>query len=218
MISKYSAIIFDLDGTLIESETLWGKAFVRVMESLGVKAENDHPGQIGVSIKPNWQHVIQKYDIKTTKTLDELEVLTYAEFEKLIPYVYLKDGAIDFIEDLKENGYDIGLATSTNWTIVEKILDHFQIHYLFNAVTTGEEVASPKPSPEIFILTADKLGIDPEHCLVIEDSPSGVEAAIEAGMKVIAISSDGDEEDKLEKADLVVEDFSEITPKAIDQL
>lgn len=215
---KFSAVIFDLDGTVIDSEGAWGKAFVKVLESLGVKTDSDHPEIVGVSVKPNWQALLQKYNIKTTKTLDELETLTYVEFEKLITYISLKDGVIEFIEDLKENGYDMALATSTNWSIVEKILNQFQMHYLFDVVTTGEEVINPKPSPEIFMVTSDKLGIDPEHCLVIEDSPSGVEAAKEAGMKVIAISRDDDNFKNLEKADLVVEDFSEITSKAIDQL
>ncbi len=211
------AAIFDLDGTIIDSEPAWGKAFINVLSSFGVKANSPHPQMAGVSIKDNWKRLISKYDIKTTKTLDELEVLIYKEYEKLIPEINLRDGVVDFITNLKDTGIEIAIATSTTWEIADKILRNLNIEYLFDDLTTVEEVVNPKPDPEIFIKAADKLSLEPDVCLVFEDSPSGVQAAKDAGMKVIAIDPTG-ENKGLEEADLVVGEFSEITPKAVDQL
>ena len=87
----------------------------------------------------------------------------------------------------------------------------------FESITTTEEVTLNKPAPDIFLVAADKLGVEGYECLVIEDAESGVAAAHAAGMKVIAIVSDGHFE-RVSKADLVVERFSEITPEVIDQL
>lgn len=213
---KLAAVIFDLDGTLVDSEVAWGKAFRHVLENLGVKVESSHPQTTGVSVKSNWRDLIEKYNIKTQFTIDELEILIFKELEKHINDIHLMDGALEFIGDLKDAGYQIGLATSTNWSIVDNVFDSLNLHDIFDSVTTGEEVDNPKPFPDIYLVAAEKLGVTPEDCLVIEDSAPGVTAAVEAKMKVIAISDNDDEKGELENANLIVENFSKITPKVID--
>lgn len=213
MITRPAAIIFDLDGTLIDSEGVWGKVFVKILNDLGIKADSDHPGEVGASTKNNWKNLIQKYNIKTEKTPEELETLSYIEYNKLIPEVELNDGVLDFLDELKDNGHLIALATLSNWETTDKILNRFDIKDFFDVITTGEEVVIPKPDPEIFNLTADKLGLEREDCLVIEDSEVGVIAAKEAGMKVIAVSDE--ENSKIDMADKVVESFSELKLKEI---
>lgn len=187
---KLSAVIFDLDGTIINSEEAWGKSFTKVLESFGVKVDSPHSHTTGVSVKDNWLNLIKKYNIKTNKTLEELETLTYFEYEKLISIVKLNAGVLEFMEEIKKSGIPLALTTSTNLKTVNKILERFEIRDFFEMVTTGEEVESPKPDPGIYILTADKLGVEREDCLVIEDSESGIKAAEEAGMKVIKITED----------------------------
>lgn len=215
---KLSAVIFDLDGTLVDSEIAWGKAFVDVLQKLGVKVESSHPQTTGVSIKPNWSRLFKEYNIKTDLTLDELETLTLIELEKHVGDINLMDGALEFIGDLKDSGYQIGLATSTNWSVVDKIFDSLNLHDIFDSVTTGEEVTNPKPLPDIYLVAAEKLGVEPADCLVIEDSVPGVTAAVEANMKVIAVSETDDEKEELGNANLIVENFSKITRKVIDSL
>ncbi len=215
---KLAAVIFDLDGTLIDSEVAWGSSFVKILSKLGIKSESNHPQTTGVSVKSNWANLIAKYDIKTEFNIEELESFTFAEMANHVRDIQLNDGAMELIGDLKDRGYQIGLATSTNWAIVEKIFDNLDLHDIFDSITTGEEVDRPKPSPDIFLVAAGKLGVEPMDCLVIEDSGAGVEAAIEANMKVIAVSPDDDESGELENANLVVENFSKITPKLIDAL
>lgn len=215
---KLSAVIFDLDGTVIKSEKVWGKAFVNVFKTLGVNIDNSHPQTGGVSLKNNWENLLVKYNIKTNKSSDELVVLTYIEYEKLISEITLNDGVLNFMDELKESGIQLVLATSTKWETTDKILTHFKLTDLFESVTTGDEVLYPKPAPDIFIAAAEKVNMDPSFCLVIEDSESGVMAAKDAGMHVIAITNGEENEDRLEQADLVVEGFAEITPKVTEGL
>jgi HAD superfamily hydrolase (TIGR01509 family) len=214
---KFSAIIFDLDGTIINSEKQWGMAFLEVLNKLGVKTDEDHHVR-GLSIKSNWQTILSKYKVKTDKTPEELEMLTYIEYAKLIPEIELNDGVLEFMDVLAESDLSLALATSSNWEITDKIINYFKLNGRFESITTIEEVVSPKPAPDIFLLTAEKLGIDPVDCLVIEDSLPGITAAHEAGMKVIAINSDEEREDELDDADLIVQGFSEINLKAIDSM
>jgi HAD superfamily hydrolase (TIGR01509 family) len=214
---KFAAVIFDLDGTIIKSEKEWGMAFIAVLEKLGVKIDGGDPHTPGIAIKSNWQSFLTKYNIKTTKTVEELETLTYIEYEKLIPTVTLNYGVMEFMDVLKESGLPLALATLTNWETAEKILERFGLNDYFENITTGEEVLNPKPAPDIFLVASEKLGVPPIDCLVIEDSRSGITAAKEADMKVIAIS-DGEDVSSVEEADLVVGGFSGISLKEIDAI
>jgi HAD superfamily hydrolase (TIGR01509 family) len=214
---KFAAVIFDLDGTIIKSEKEWVEAFTAVLQKLGIKTNDKDLITRGAALRSNWQKLLTKYNIKTDKTFEELGLLTYAEYEKLIPEITLNDGVLEFMDVLKENGTSLSLATLTNWETAMKVVEHFRLNNYFESITTGEEIANPKPSPDIFMLASEKLGVEPADCLVIEDSLSGITAAKEAGMRVIAVS-DGEDVNLLEGADLIVGGFPEITLKAIDAI
>ena len=215
---KISAVIFDLNGTILEDEDEYGQAFNKVLKSLGVDIKTPYPQTKGIGVKENWPLLIQKYGIKTSKTSEELAHETQEAYLLEINKITLRDGFEAFIHDLKDSGVQIALATSNTWEIAEKIIKKVGIEWVFDVVTTVDEVVYSKPDPSIFMTTADKLGAEREECLVIEDAPSGVSAAKLAGMKVIAISDKVEDEESLAEADLVVEGFSEITPKIIEGL
>lgn len=215
---KVSAVIFDLDGTVLSNEDEWGRAFGNVLRKLGVKNVSYFPHIGGIGIKENWPYLIKKYNIKVNMTLDELAALTKTEYEKLIPKVTLKKGFTNFINDLKDSGILRGLATSGSWDMLEKVFDHIDIENDFDSITTGEEVFEKKPDPQIFELSAEKLGVDPSTCLVIEDSPAGIKAAHRAGMKVVAMARDKNQKDELKDADYIISDFDDLTPEVISQI
>lgn len=214
---KLSAVIFDLNGTVLEDENIYGKSFNLILKNLGVDSKTDCPQEKGIGVKENWVKFIEKYGIKTEKSIDELTRETQETYLKNLSEVKIRAGFEDLIDMFRELQAQIALATSNTWEQTDKILDTLGFQDTFDIVTTSEEVAYNKPDPDIFTVTADKLGVERFDCLVIEDAPSGVEAAKRAGMKVIAISSDGEAE-KLMDADFVLEGFPEITHKVLNQL
>ncbi len=184
-----AAVIFDLDGTVLDNEGLHEEAFQRVVakNNLTVKAvlKNGWIHEPGIGVGPNWQKMIGRADPNLIKQ-------TWTEYSSIISQSDLpvRDGLIALVEVVKDLGWPTALATSSEWHNVEHILEDLDLYLAFDITTTGEEVLQPKPDPEIYLLTAQKLGIDPQLCLVIEDSLAGVAAAAGAGMQVVGIVSD----------------------------
>lgn len=215
---KISAVIFDLDGTILEDEDEYGRAFNKVLKNLGIDSKTNFPQIKGIGVKENWPPLINKYGIKTNKLPEVLARETQDAYLFEINGITIRPGFEDFVQDLKDSGIQIALATSNTWEMVEKILSKVGLDGIFDAITTIDEVVFSKPDPSLFTITADKLGVEREECLVIEDASSGVTAAQLAGMKVVAITEKDEDEKLLANADLVVEGFTEITPKVIEGL
>lgn len=214
---KFSAVIFDLNGTILEDEDEYAKAFNTVLKSLKVDLKKEFPQEKGIGVAENWKKLLEKYSIKTEKSVEFLTKETQDEYLEEISEVTVREGFDDLIDNLKKSQIKIALATSNTWEQTDKILDTLNLQGIFDVVTTGDEVPYNKPDPDVFIITADKLGVERYECLVIEDSYAGIEAAKRAGMKVVAIST-GDDTEDTSKADLVIEGLQEITPRIIDQL
>ena len=212
---KISAVIFDLDGTVLDNEDEYGTAFKKVLESLGAKVDTNYPQTGGIGVKENWPGLLKKYKVKTNKTLDELASETQKEYLNLLNRVTVKEGFEDFVKSLKQEGLKIALATSNVWFIVGRVFEEIPIEELFDSVITGEEVRNKKPAPDLFLAAADKLDAAPEECLVIEDSESGIEAAHKAGMKVIAITRDNKHAKTLKDAELIVRGYNQLSPVKI---
>lgn len=215
---KISAVIFDLNGTILEDEDEYGKAFNKVLKSLGVDSKAEYPHQRGIGVPQNWEIFLKKYAINTDKSVAVLTDETQAEYLKTIGTVTVRPGFDEFVGNLKDSGVSIALATSNTWEQTDRILTIANLQGIFDDITTCDEVLYNKPDPDLFILTADKLGVERANCLVIEDSPAGIEAAHRAGMKAVAIAGSEKDLPVLSKADFTVEGFSEITPQVVDQL
>ena len=215
---KISAVIFDLNGTILEDEDEYGRAYNKVLKSLGVETKDETPQVKGIGVKENWPVLIKRFGIKTNKSFDQLAHETQEAYLLEIDSITIREGFDDFIEKLKDSGIEVALATSNTWETVEKVLNKVGLQGIFETITTIDEVVYGKPDPSLFTVTADKLGIEREECLVIEDAPSGITAASLAGMKVIAITDEDEDEEILSKANLIVDSFSEITPKVIEGL
>lgn len=214
------AIIFDLDGTILDNEAAYGAAFKAVLESLGAKVQANHPHQAGIGVQENWPILLSKYHLKTDQTLKTLTQATQNQYLKHASQIRLAAGVLELISRLKAEGWQIALATSNAWWLVEKELEQFNLEDKFDTVTTIEEVANNKPAPDLFLETAKKLDTDPQNCVVVEDSVAGIKAAKTAGMKSIAITSSYHSQADFQtaSADLVVPSFSAITPKLLHQL
>ena len=212
---KLSAIIFDLDGTILDNEDEYGIAFNKVLSRLGEGTDSEFPHTQGIGVEENWQRLISKYKIKTNKSIEELSKETQEAYLKILSKVTLKKGVKDFIKDLKDSGMLVALATSNTWPTIEKVFDALNLEGIFDTMTTGEEVKFKKPDPEIFLLTAQKLGVDPENCLVIEDTEAGIKAAKAAKMKVVAIARDNKHAKLLKEARKVIFDYKELSSNTL---
>jgi len=210
-----AAVIFDLDGTVLDNEDEYGLAFRKVLKSLGKRVDLKYPHTQGIGVKENWPLLLSKYKIKTKRTIEELTAQTQDAYLKLLPKVDIKKGFEGFISDLRSSGIATALATSNDWWIVDGVLAELKLERFFDVTTTGEEVDYKKPNPDLFFLTARKLGVEPENCLVIEDSPAGIEAAHRAGMKAVGIARDKKHAMALKEADLIIYNYRQLSPLKI---
>lgn len=212
------AIIFDLDGTVVEDEDEYGSAFKEVLKSLGVETSEEYPHQGGIGVAENWPILLQKFGVKTKKTIDELTRETQEAYLKRIEGVTLKPGFEILVNELKQTGFKTALATSNVWDMTEQLITRLSLDEFFDVVVTGETVKRKKPAPDLFLSAANQLNMAPSDCLVFEDSPAGVEAAKKAGMRVIALYRSEQHRQSLSGADLLVKDFYEITPETLMSL
>ena len=126
-------------------------------------------------------------------------------------------GAVQLIKSLAKNGFKVALASSAPPENIQLIINTLGIHNLFHSIVFGREVLESKPSPQIFLLAAQKLGVKPENCIVIEDAIAGVTAARKGGMHCIAVTSTNPGE-LLQEANLVVDSLESVTIKELDKL
>lgn len=206
-----TAVIFDLDGTVLDNEDEYGLAFGKVLRSLGKRVDSKYPHTAGIGVKENWPLLLSKYKIKTRKSIEELTAQTQDAYLKLLWRVKIKKGFKNFVSDLRNSGVATALATSNAWWIADEVLTELGLKDFFDVTTTAEEVDYRKPNPDLFLLTARKLGVEAGECLVIEDSEAGIEAAHAAGMKVIGIARDKEHAKTLKEADLVIYNYNQLS-------
>ncbi|MEK9823305.1 MAG: HAD-IA family hydrolase [Gammaproteobacteria bacterium] len=202
------ACVFDLDGTLLDTERLYTEAAQKILDPFGHTYSIELKRKVmgGDSIR-SARLTIEEFDLPMTpqQFLDERE--TY--LEALFPVAEEIKGAGDFIRHLTDIGLRQGLATSSHSHLCELKIGHRGWRERFAAVVCGDdaELQNSKPSPDIFLLCAARMGVDPASTVAFEDSRNGIEAARAAGMFVIGIESIYTTPEDLVAADLTVPDF-----------
>ncbi|MCL6590617.1 MAG: HAD family phosphatase [Firmicutes bacterium] len=185
------AVIFDLDGTLIDSMGVWEQIACNFLKDRGIPI----PEGIGYKLKNMSFQESAEYYIKTfalSETREELiETWNKLAYREYAENINLKDGAFDYLTHLAKTGIKMGIATATCRRLAEAVLRRHGILSLFQVIVTLGEFAHgrgmSKGEPFIFLQAAQKLGVSPSECIVIEDSLHAVQGAIKAGMKVWAI-------------------------------
>lgn len=212
------AVIFDMDGTLLDSETLQFKATKKLFKYYGVKIKLS-------DVKPYFgrgAHLYIKNLIKKHKIKRDLETLIKKrrEYAREIAKkgVRVFPGILRLISELKKNKIKLALATSASSKSMNTNLKYSKINKnMFKIITTNNNIIKVKPDPEIFLLTMKKLKVNPEECIIIEDSIAGVEAGKRAKAIVIAITNSFPKS-KLKKANLIVSSAEEINIKKLKSI
>ena len=185
---KIKGIIFDMDGVLVDTERISFKFWEKSFEKYGYKYSMDtHLSLIGRN-----NNSIRNILGETFGTEFPLDEICNYKSESRIKYLLeegtpLKIGVFELLDYLRENNYKIAVATSTHKERAIQRLESVGIKEKFDDMVCGDEIEHYKPNPEIFLKAAEKLGLKPEECIVIEDSPAGVEAGYKGGMTVINV-------------------------------
>jgi HAD superfamily hydrolase (TIGR01509 family) len=212
---QYKAVIFDLDGTLIDSMQLWRKVDRDFLHKRGIAVPQDlfeHLPQ-GNSFIQTAQYFIDRFSLADTVegVMQEWTDMVTWHYEH---DVKLKPGAKHLVEKLYQGKIPLGLGTSNSYELAQKVLSPNGIWQYFSAVVTGDMHLMGKPFPDIYLKCAENLNLAPQDCVVIEDTLTGVQAAKAAGMKVIAIFDADSEEHHPrihELADAFAHNYSELT-------
>ncbi len=214
MLENIDACIFDLDGTLIDSMWVWVAVDEEYLRKYKLtRPENFHEGMEGKSFVETAQYFIDCFPSLPLTREEIMEEWTRMAHEKYVNEVPLKKGIQEFLESLKAQGKKTGIATSNSKEMVTDTLKALGIEHLFDSVRSACEVLSGKPSPDVYLLVAQDLGVEPKNCLIFEDVPMGLLAGRNAGMKTCAVEDDfskAQREKKTELADYYIQDYDDI--------
>ncbi len=213
------AVIFDMDGVIIDSEPMHAKAAVLALKKYGVEISADYCSEfIGSTTYYMCQRMVQEFELRTApeellRANNEMkELLLTEEGYPAVPYV------LDLIKDLHSHGMQLIIASSSPARFIEYVMDSLKLRDYFNGYVSGEQLEHPKPAPDIFLAAAVQLGVAPDDCIVIEDSANGVNAAHAAGITCIGYVNPNSGIQDLRKAALLVEGFEEVDFDLIHQV
>lgn len=211
-ISDFKALIFDMDGVIVDSENLYTEIEQDLFRQLDLKiSHEEHITYQGTSNVMMWKRIKEKHGI--SKSLDECVYLTnqtvqsyFESLESIAPM----DGVEELLSELQNNNIRLAVASSSTIEIINIILEKTGLKKYFPVVVDSLMAGAGKPDPAIFLLAAKSLGVQPEQCIVVEDSFNGIRAALAAGMYCIAYNGPGSEHQDQSAANWIIKDFSEL--------
>jgi HAD superfamily hydrolase (TIGR01509 family) len=206
---RFKAIIFDMDGVIVDSEPLHERAFLEVFAEMGYAANHgvDFAAYYGRSDLELWVDFVAKH-----RPNQPLEELVEWKHSRLVKILREKQPIFPGLPELLEKcaaRYRLAIASGSTHRVINEVLAMQNLRRLFLAVVSAEDVAEGKPAPDIFLRSAELLGVEARECCVIEDSAAGVAGALAAGMSVIAITNSLPAE-KLARATSIVRGYAEI--------
>ena len=209
--SRVEAVVFDLDGVIVDSEHLWDEVREELARKRGGRwHDRAQTDMMGMSA-PEWSRYMHDV-IGLSESPEEIDRLVVegmlARYAEQLPLI---DGAVDAVLRLAES-YRLALASSSNRSVIDAVLDAAGLTSSFEATVSSEEVARGKPAPDVFLEAARRLGVAPDSCAAVEDSGNGIRSAHAAGMRVVGIPNRRypPPRDALALADVVLESIDEL--------
>lgn len=221
MLNNIEAVIFDLDGTLVDSMWMWREIDVEYLSHFDIEVPSDLQQAVeGMSFSETAQYFKERFNLPDPVEVIKMEWNKMA-WDKYGNEVPLKKGVIEFLEELRSRGIKTGIATSNSKELVEHVLKSLNITEYFDSVRTSCEAKKGKPAPDIYLLVADDLQVDPKDCLVFEDLALGIMAAKGAGMRVCTVFdpySEDDRDRKRKLADYYIDTYFDIFEDKVEKL
>ena len=214
-------LIFDLDGTLVDSMPSWGRQLDDLLTGRGITPPGDlldRTKTLGLEMATGM--VLEEFGLK-----DDPAVV-FQQFQTNMENLYcstipLKPGVREFLDEMHKQGVPMAVATATSRPLVEKVLAHHQLTDHFQSITTVAEVGIGKHDPRIFLVAADKLSMPPQQCIVFEDSLKAVCSAKQAGFYTVAIYEESNQSEQnalTEEATVYIHDFRNLAVQHADLL
>lgn len=210
---KYmKAVIFDMDGVLVDSQPYHFKADIDTMAEYGVIKDQKFYESFAGTLTADRMRTLKEMfgldvPVEEMTIKREYMILDIMGKEDIKPVL----GIPEFLRSIKEKGLTTAVASSSDYKLINLILDRLKIAKYFDSVTSGSDVKRGKPSPDVFLLAAERIGIEPAECLVVEDSENGVKAAKAAGMKALGYINPTSGKQDLSLADFITDDFKKIS-------
>jgi HAD superfamily hydrolase (TIGR01509 family) len=214
-----SAIVFDLDGVLVDSEPIWAQVRERYTRAHGGRFSAGAEQRMKGMSAPEWAAFLHEElgvrgrpDVIAAEVADEVATV-YRSHLPLLP------GAVATVRTLAAQ-WPLGLASSANRTLIELVLGLARLEGSFSVAVSSEEVGAGKPAPDVYIEAVRRLHVDPRKCLGVEDSTNGILSALAAGMGVVAVPRDGAPvpSDVLARCAVVLEGVAELSPSVVERL
>ena len=207
------AIIFDMDGLMIDSERVTFECYQERLKDMNLTMDEEfYKTLLGKPIKGIYQRFYDVYgnDFPIENVIQDVHQLMAERFET--EGVPVKKGLVELLHYLKDNNYKTIVATSSNRDRVDKILAQAKITEFFDDSICGDEVTKGKPNPEVFLKSCQKLGVNVDEAIVLEDSEAGIQASYDANIKVICIPDMKYQEKQYEeKTFKILKDLTEVT-------
>lgn len=204
------AVIFDMDGTIIDSEThfrdLETETFSRLMPRW--KAE-DHEKIVGLGLSDLHAFLVEEFALKSThdEFMDRCRIIALEVYGKRAA---LTDGFSELLDELTEEKVPVGIATSSPRACLATVLERFSLTGRFGAAVSADDAGEGKPSPAVYLLAAERLAVAPARCAAIEDSRLGVLSASRAGMYCVGLRNGVNDNQDLSKARHEIRNFREL--------
>ena len=214
------AIIFDMDGVLVNSPPYITKAFNTILKEYGVVlTQEQRKKTLGLSLRDQIKEWRDEFGLPEIDPLEFSKNSFKIELSLMQHELRPNQRIISLITAAKQKGIKIAVATSSTKERAKSILDLIQISKLLDVLVTAEDVAKHKPNPDLFLKAAELVGAKPCECIVFEDAKNGIEAANRAHMKSIAVLTEFNTKNDFEgMADFIIKDFSEIDLKRLEKI
>lgn len=210
------AVIFDMDGVLSDSEPLFRESINKILGAEGAHiTEQEYKELIGSTFDHAWQVLIDKFKLKNPLS-HYMSIYDGVVEEMLGSKATPASGIYEIIAEVERRKLPKGLASSSKRIWIMALLKAIKLEKSFDVIVGGDEIAKGKPEPDIYITTAHKLGFEPQQCMIIEDSPTGILAAKRSGAKVIAVKTPYTAGLNISKADVIIDSLTKFDYRLLD--